>query len=288
MRPTDTPALKTVEPASTRPLGGSMLTRLFHRINSVIPEAQEVVTVAPSTTVKEALAFLEQYRFSQIPVVRGGEVLGSFSYRSFSRCAVELQHGHGALGDLPVEECMEALDIAHATDELASIFGALDRDDAVLIGTPNDLQAVVTAMDALRYLYRLTEPYVQLGEIERSLRAVVVDSVDDGRFAECAQRALQREYEGRDDDLPTRAEDMTLGELVSIIRDGRNWQHFELLLGSRRELATARLSPLPSLRNDVFHFRRELSDEEQATITVARNWLLGKLRGTPLAEGTNV
>jgi hypothetical protein len=37
----------------------------------------------------------------------------------------------------------------------------------------------------------------------------------------------------------------------------------------------------------VFHFRRELSDEERATIAVARDWLLGKLRGTPLAEGTN-
>jgi CBS domain-containing protein len=282
----DTPAIETVEPVSTRPTGGSRLADLFHRINSVIPEAQEVVTVAPSTSAEEALALLEQHRFSQVPVVRGGEVLGSFSYRSFARGAVELQQGHGALGELPVEEFMEALDIAHATDELASIFDALDRDDAVLIGAPNDLQAVVTPLDVLRYLYRLTEPYVQLGEIERSLRVVVDASVDDGQLAECARHALKREYEGRESDLPARVEDMTLGELVSIIRDGRNWQHFEPLLGSRRELVAARLRPLPGLRNDVLHFRRELSEEERATIAVARNWLLGKLRGTLLAEGT--
>jgi len=287
MGPDDTPAIETLEPASTRPTGGSKLAHLFHRINSIIPEAQEVVTVAPSAFAAEALALLDQHRFSQVPVVRGGEVLGSFSYRSFARRAVELQHGHGALGELPVEEFMEALDIAHATDELASIFAAVDRDDAVLIGAPNDLQAVVTAMDALRYLYRLTEPYVQLGEIERSLRMMVDASVNDGQLAECARHALQREYEGQEADLPTRAADMTLGELVSIIRDGRNWQHFEPMLGSRRELAAARLSPLPGLRNDLFHFRRELSDEERVTIAVARNWLLGKLRGTPLAEGTN-
>jgi len=282
------PAIETVEPVSTRTTGGSRLAGLFHRVNSVIPEAQEVVTVAPSTSAGEALALLEQHRFSQVPVVRGGEVLGSFSYRSFARRAVELHpQVHGALEELPAEEFMEALDIAYATEELVSIFDALDRDDAVLVGAPNDLQAVVTPMDALRYLYRLTEPYVQLGEIERSLRMVVDASVDDGQLAECARQALQREYEGREADLPTRAEDMTLGELVSIIRDGRNWQHFEPLLGSRRELVAARLRPLPSLRNDVFHFRRELSDEERATIAVVRNWVLGKLRGTPLAESTN-
>ncbi len=283
----DTPAIETVEPVSMAPSGESRLTLLFHRVNSVIPEAQEVVTVAPSTTAGEALALLAQHRFSQVPVVRGGEVLGSFSYRSFARRAVELQQGHGPLEQLPVEEFMEALDLVHATEELTSIFDALDRDDAVLIGAPNDVQAVVTPMDALRYLYRLTEPYVQLGEIERSLRLVVETSVDDGQLAECARHTLQREYEGREDDLPTRTEKMTLGELVSIIRDGRNWQHFQLLLGSRRELVAERLRPLPGLRNDVFHFRHELSDEERVTIAVARNWVLGKLRGTPLAEGSN-
>jgi hypothetical protein len=74
---------------------------------------------------------------------------------------------------------------------------------------------------------------------------------------------------------------------VSIVRDGRNWPHFEPLLGSRRELVAARLSPLPELRNDVFHFRRELTEEDRAKIAVARNWLLGKLRGVPFAEGTH-
>src|SRR6266536_2430217 len=189
----NTTAIETVEPVSTPPSGGSRLADLFHRVNSVIPEAQELVTVAPSTTAGEALALLAQHRFSQVPVVRGGEVLGSFSYRSFARGAVELHpQVHGALEEVPAEEFMEALDIAHATEELASIFDALDRDDAVLVGAPNDLQAVVTPMDALRYLYRLTEPYVQLGEIERSLRMVVDASVADGPLAECARRALQR------------------------------------------------------------------------------------------------
>jgi CBS domain-containing protein len=135
-----------------------VLERLFHRVNRVIPETQEVVTVDPSTAVGEALQLLNDNRFSQVPVVRGLEVLGSFSYRSFAHRAVQLQQGHGPLEELPVEEFLEDLEIARATEELTSIFPALDRDDAVLIGGPDDLQAIVAPMDVLRYLYRLTNP----------------------------------------------------------------------------------------------------------------------------------
>jgi CBS domain-containing protein len=287
MHPDDPPAVDTVEAPSARLIGGRLLTRLFHRVNSVIPEDQEVATVGPQMTVAEALVLLQRNRFSQVAVVRGAEVLGSFSYRSFTRAAIRLQQQQHRLEELPVEEFMEDLDTVHATSELASIFDALDRDDAVLIGAPDNLQAIVTPMDVMRYLYRLAEPYVQLGEIERSLRMVVVASVDSQELSECAHRALAPAYQAREADLPTQAEAMTLGELVSIVRDSRNWPHFEPLLGSRRELVAARLSPLPELRNDVFHFRRELTDEDREKITVARNWLLGKLRGTPLAEGTH-
>jgi len=196
----NTPAIETVDPVSTPPSGGSRLADLFHRVNSVIPEAQERVTVAPSTTAGEALAPLAQHRFSQVPVVRGGEVLGSFSYRSFARGAVELHpQVHGALEEVPAEEFMEALDIAHATEELASIFDALTATTPCWSGrqmtckrSSRQWTRCATCID-----YRLTEPYVQLGEIERSLRMVVDASVEDGQLAECARQALQREYEGR-------------------------------------------------------------------------------------------
>ncbi len=287
MCPDDPPAVETAAALLAHPPGGSVLERLFHRVNRAIPETQEVVTVDPPTTVGQALRLLSEKRFSQVPVVRGAEVLGSFSYRSFARRAGLLQQGHGPLEELPVEEFLEDLEIAHATEELASIFPALDRDDAVLIGARDGLQAVVTPMDVLRYLYRLTQPYVQLGEIERALRMVVATSVNPQELAECAGHALIHEYQGREDKLPTRPEHMTLGELVSVVRDGRNWPHFAPLLGSRRELVAARLRPLPNLRDDVFHFRRELTDDDRTTITEVRNWLLGKLRGTRLAEGAD-
>jgi hypothetical protein len=57
------------------------------------------------------------------------------------------------------------------TDEFAEWFDFIDRYDSALIGEPNRLQGIVTAMDILRYLYRVASPFVLLAEFELALRA---------------------------------------------------------------------------------------------------------------------
>jgi CBS domain-containing protein len=259
------------------------LREVFHRVNNVIPDSQQLQTVAPDTSSREALRIMSEKHFSQLPVVRSGEVLGSFSYRSFALRALN-HHSRIALGDLPVEEFLEDLDLVHATAELASVYRALNRDDAILVGTPSDLQALLTPLDVLQYLNTLSEPFVQLGEIERSLRGVVRHSLDQEQIQLCAQRALKDLYTDRDDDIPTDVDDMTLGEIISVIRDGRNYELFAGLLGQHREMFTARFGQLSELRNVVLHFRRELLEGEREQIAEARDWLLRKLRGSRAAQ----
>ena len=65
------------------------VTELFHRVNSVIPDEQKLVTVKPEMAAADALELLEKHGFSQVPVVVGQEVLGLFSYRDFSRRVIE-------------------------------------------------------------------------------------------------------------------------------------------------------------------------------------------------------
>jgi CBS domain-containing protein len=253
---------------------------LFHRLANVIPDEQELVSVLPETSCAEALGVMAARGFSQIPIMRNGIVLGSFSFRSFALGAI----GFGRpvpLADVPVEEFLEHLDTAHPTEELRAVFDALERDDAILLGSVDDLLGLVTPMDVLRYLHRVAEPYVQLGEIEKSLREVVTRSISDDEIEACAHVALAEQYAGRPDQLPTTPERMTLGDLVNVIRHGRNYVNFAPILGSQRELVTPRLNPLPTLRNVVFHFRRELTKEEREQIAEVRNWLLLKLWGRP-------
>ena len=60
------------------------LSRLFHRVWTVLPQPQKIVDVSPDDAVGDALAKMAEHDFSQLPVRVGNQVLGAFSYRSFA------------------------------------------------------------------------------------------------------------------------------------------------------------------------------------------------------------
>src|SRR5437660_12407098 len=64
-----------------------LASELFHRINRIIPQNQSLLTVPPGCLARDAVALMRQHGYSQVPVVDNGEVLGVFSFRSFSRHA---------------------------------------------------------------------------------------------------------------------------------------------------------------------------------------------------------
>ncbi|HAH46806.1 MAG TPA: hypothetical protein DCM07_18530, partial [Planctomycetaceae bacterium] len=66
------------EPIPTSVNSATTVTELFHRVNSVIPDSQKLVTVEPEMLITDALDLLEQHGYSQVPVVVGQEVLGLF------------------------------------------------------------------------------------------------------------------------------------------------------------------------------------------------------------------
>src|SRR5688572_10584934 len=78
-----------------------LVSEIFHRINRVIPERQDLETISSKTNVREALAKMERLGYSQLPVVDGGEVLGVFSYRSFAKRAAA-----STLSDVQKEKCV--------------------------------------------------------------------------------------------------------------------------------------------------------------------------------------
>jgi predicted transcriptional regulator len=137
-----------------------LATELFHRINRIIPTDQVVLTVPPNCRVREAVTLMRAHGYSQVPVIENNEVLGVFSFRSFAQDAAsatleDWQKQRTAPGDLPVDEFLEQFEFARVTEEMKRAFDAMDRDNGVLIGTPDRLVGILTPMDFLRYLYQV-------------------------------------------------------------------------------------------------------------------------------------
>lgn len=263
------------------------VTELFHRLNSVLPLNQEILSVPLELPAAEALALMEEHRFSQLPVIVGREVLGLFSFRSYARAVLTQSQKASKCQrfdplELLVEDCLEKPEYARLTDEFVDWFEHIDQHNAVLVGEPDHLQGIVTAMDILKYLYSVASPFVLVAEVELALRALMRLAVDAETLATCAQICLAEHYK---DEPPKLLEDMTFNDYVQIVGDGRTWDHFQPVMGGSRNRTRAKLVQLRDLRNVIFHFKREITVEEYDTLAAGREWVLMKARAMEARRG---
>ncbi len=250
------------------------LSELFHMVNRILPEDQVVRSVSPDTTAGDALQLLQKHGYSQLPVVEGASVLGLFSYRAF---ALEIANSNDPKLDaisLPVEDFLDhdKPEYAQLSDEFRGLISILDAKDSVVVSGPEKLLAILTPMDVLRYLYSVANGFVLIEEIEGTLRALIREAVPDPEtFSACVATALSSKY--KDGELPQRVEELDFDGYIGLLRDGRNWPHFQSVFGSTRDRVRGKLEPIRDLRNDVFHFRRELSAEDHQQLSACRDWL---------------
>ncbi|MCG3209275.1 MAG: hypothetical protein FOGNACKC_02896 [Anaerolineae bacterium] len=269
--------------ASSEPLTpetiSQSLTELFHLVRSLIPEDQNLVTVSPNTEVSTAVALMQKYNFSQLPVVAGDDVLGVFSYRSLANRLLAIGKTKEHFGDLSVDEFMEQFKFAQPSDNWESILDYLNHASGVFVGNRDQLEGIVTATDVLKYLHHIASPFVMLAEIELSLRRIIQRCVTDTELQGCMQNSLKDIYS--QDEMPTGVLEMTFNDYAQIIGDGRNWPKFCIVFGNSewyRKKTAENLKEVRDLRNDVFHFRRSLTKEDYEKLAIHRNWLQIKTR----------
>lgn len=254
---------------------GKPLTSIFHRLSSVLPESQELITVDSCVTAAAALSLMETHSYSQVPIVHNNEIIGLFSYRSFSRGVLKLDRRTDP-AQLSVTEFAEEVPFVRLTDEFHKVIAALNDHDAVLVGDQNNLQAIVTAVDILQYLHDVASPYVLAAESELAIRALIDQSVDGDTLAGCAKNSLRSLYD--ETELPVTVELMTFNDYAQIIGDGRNWQKFENAFGGTRQSTRTKLERLRELRNILYHFKRNLTPQEYDELVTLRHWLLLRVR----------
>lgn len=251
------------------------ITELFHFVRSLIPEEQDVLCVSPDTTVSEAIQKMEQHHFSQLPVVEGNAVLGVFSYRSFATRLLRMGQLKAFPGDVTVDEFVERFNFVQLSDNWEHILSSLDTDDAVLVGSHNQLDGIVTTMDVLSYLRKVASPFVLIAEIETSLRRVIRACVNEEELRLCAANGLSKRFQIEEDEAVDLTK-MTFNDYAQIIGSRENWPYFTVVFGETdwsRSSTMQKLIQIRMLRNDVFHFKRKLEQQDIQHLTEFRDWL---------------
>ena len=219
---------------------------------------------------------MKEMGYSQIPVLAGTSVLGVFSYRSFAESASKLGRIKAQLHELTVEDFLEKVYSPGSLTILGPFWTILDSGNPVLVGEQERLRGIITGVDVVQYLYEVTSPFLLISDIERALRALIKWAIDEGRFVECANARLRANM--RRLAIPITVLEMEFGDYVDLIGNGENWKYFVPVFGGMREIVRAKLEDIRDLRNDVFHFRRDLSSDERGKLLEYREWVLVKAR----------
>jgi CBS domain-containing protein len=251
---------------------------VLYQVKYLLPETQRLVTVTPETVVREALSLMKHHGYSQVPVVQHDAVLGVFSHRSFSDGVLELA-GESRLRpeELPVIDFVDELGFAELETDIADLLAELDVDNAVLIGSPQRLVGIATTMDALRFFYRAATAFLLVQEIERGIRILLAAALSADDLGNAMNRC-KLEVVNRTGGAPSTLEDLSFGDYLQLIGNKENWVDLEPVFGTSRELVMTKLRPVQQLRNDAFHFRRELTDTDRERLRSVRRWLRIRLR----------
>jgi predicted transcriptional regulator len=256
-----------------------LVEEVFHRINKILPDTQEMLEFPPEMPARDAVAKLLRLHYTQAPVVQSGRVVGMFSLRSFAHEAASGGREHWsqlkcAPGDLPVEEFLEQQPFVSINDELKTVFDLLDKHDAALVGSEERIVGILTPMDVVGYLYRVASPFVLISEIELALRGLVRSVLDEESIRNCLLCALVN----TNNNPPENLENTTFDQLLSLVCHGDNWTNHFATLGGNRALFRARLVRVRDIRNDLFHFKRGATVEDHQYLSEVRDWILARVK----------
>jgi cystathionine beta-synthase len=109
-----------------------------------------LVSVEPSTPVRRALGFINEYNISQLPVISEGDCVGHVSEATLMARVLE----NTALLDHSVQELMDApLPVVDAHVDLNALTRLLTRHNpAVLVRRDGTITGIITRYDVLRYV----------------------------------------------------------------------------------------------------------------------------------------
>ena len=113
-------------------------------------DAPIVVSVAPGTTVRQALRLMSQHDVSQLPVMDGANCVGSVSDWSLSAKSLD----NSKLLDMTVSEVMDPpFPMVDATQHVESVAKLLSKSNpAVLVRRDGTVQGIVTRSDLLQFI----------------------------------------------------------------------------------------------------------------------------------------
>jgi CBS domain-containing protein len=227
----------------------------------------EPITVNRDNTVSEALKVMLRNDFDQLPVKTGEEVVGAVTFKSVGRLATAVPDAHlestSVMGAL-VEPTYVSVD--HDMFELFETFAV---EEFVLVGSEEQLQGIITRYDVFHFLKEQFRPFIMIGEIEQSLRALFEREFPDidSRIQETLGARAEHDPSYS---VPDSLDYFNFEEYKRFIAS--NFEELSTEIQHNREFILQLLEGVRKNRNALLHFRAGVNEIDREILEVAHGY----------------
>lgn len=225
-------------------------------LGNLLSDDHRLVSVAPSSTLNQAVTQMFMYDFSQVPVLSGERDLrGAVTWRSI---AVARQ----AATEITLSDAMiPARDYPYDT-RLLDVLDVLLKEEFVFVRSHDKrVYGIVTAADVVRVYNEMAIPFFLIGEVDQELRRLIRNRFDIEDIQQVCAAGTDLES----------FDDMTMGDYLSVLRSGDHWDKLGWDLD--RKIFGEHLDEIRKIRNKVTHFNNPDSIP-QSDVSRLRNFLL--------------
>ncbi len=262
-----------------------------YSIERLIENQGHALVVHKNETITAALDLMIEHDFSQLPVVDENRVLlGMVTYESILRAARSFNI---RLGELCVRDAMVNAPFHYREDDLFDLLDELKLTNAVVIIEPGGcVVGVVTNYDAAEFLRGRTEDLMHVEDIEFVIKELIKRTYLDeaGQLdLERLQVAIGKPRAGRSEQAEARKprafEDLNLGDYINLLITRDIWNFCAPILNVQKESLYELLVRIRQTRNDLAHFRSEISPRSRDELKYCAGWLRSRYQDYEKRQG---
>lgn len=243
-----------------------------YTVNNIIQE-QEVVAISKDDSVRLALSLMNQYDFSQLPVIDEARLpLGMVTYESILK---GLRNFNLRVDELKVSNVMIHAYYFHLEDTLSDLLERLKSANAVLIlASDGAIAGIVTTYDATEYFRRYAEDLMLVEDIESMMKDLirlafeVDEEKNDSDHLQKAIRTYTFYKKGK------AFNKLSFGDYMKILLIEEKWPLMQKIFDMPSpESVGSLLDAVRRTRNDLAHFQGEISSDQRDQLKFCAEWL---------------
>lgn len=241
-------------------------------VEELIRGHRPLATVPYTATVREAVNVMVENGYNQVPVLdENGWVKGLFTQQALA-LAFRLDIASTFL-DSPVDQFIERPgQVVGPTRSIFDVALLLQHQRVVVIGQQSKPIGIVTDHDIAVYLGEWAQGIALVEEIETRLRVYIERVLWTQNMLDAALICAFGQDPEHSSRPARKYDELGLGEHIQLVTEKDNWPKFEPYL-KPKSVCESLLSAARPIRNQIAHFRGQLTHTQLQTLETARLWL---------------